>query len=211
MSNSVNKWRSIEHAVAYLQRADSIPHRAEGEAALLEEIRPDVRRVLDLGTGDGRLMTLVLARAPQAQGIALDFSKTMLGRCRERFQLDPRVEVREHDLSYPLRESGEFDAIVSSFAIHHLPHERKRALYGEVWQLLRPGGVFCNLEHVSSPTEVLHEAFLQAIGVAVEEDDPSNQLLDVETQLGWLRAIGFGDVDCLWKWREMALLRGEKK
>src|SRR5207247_1013382 len=121
---------------------------------------------------------------------------------------DRRADVVDHDLDDPLPDLGRFDAVVSSFAIHHCSHERKRALYFEVFEALVPGGVFANLEHVSSPTPGLHERFLAAIGSNVDDEDPSNQLLDVETQLRWLREIGFADVDCHWKWLELALLAG---
>jgi len=84
----------------------------------------------------------------------------------------------------------------------------KRELYGEVLALLRAGGVFLNLEHVASPTDRLHDAFLAAIGYTRETEDRSNILLDVEAQLRWLRELGFDDVDCHWKWRELALLGG---
>jgi tRNA (cmo5U34)-methyltransferase len=74
--------------------------------------------------------------------------------------------------------------------------------------MLDPGGVFCNLEHVASPTPRMHEEFLRALGLTAETEDPSNKLLDLETQLQWLREIGLGDVDCCWKWRELALMVG---
>src|SRR3954447_19784949 len=207
----VNLWDSPTHALEYLARADSIPHRAEGEAELLEWLPIAPGRVLDLGSGNGRLTALVRLAYPEADAVALDFSDTMLGELRGRFGGDARVTIVGHDLDDPLPPAlGRFDAIVSSFAIHHLRHQRKRALYAEAFALLRPGGVFCNLEHVDSPTPALHERFLSALGVPPGEEDPSNKLLALDTQLSWLRAIGFDDVDCHWKWRELALMAGTR-
>jgi tRNA (cmo5U34)-methyltransferase len=206
---TVNLWTESSHARDYLEHRRDIPHRDEGYAALLEFVPAAPRRVLDLGTGDGHLLAQVRDAHPGAAGVAVDFSAEMLGRARDRFAADPDVTVVEHNLDDPLPDSlGNFDVVVSAFAIHHVSHERKRALYGEVRDLLEPGGVFCNLDHVSSPTEALHEAFLASLGKSSSSDDPSNQLLDVETQLRGLRELGFESVDCHWKWRELALLAG---
>jgi tRNA (cmo5U34)-methyltransferase len=206
----VNLWPSTDHVRDYLGRADQISHRTEGESALLELIPRETRRILDLGTGDGRLLALVRSEHPGTEAVAVDFSPAMLEVSRKRFDGDSRVRVVEHDMDSSLPALGNFDAVISSFAIHHLVHERKRALYAEVFALLNAGGMFCNLEHVSSPTPRLHEEFLLRIGFTVETEDPSNKLLDLEKQLGWLREIGFTDVDCLWKWRELALLAGRR-
>ena len=205
-----NLWTSAEHALSYLAKADSIPHRTEGEAVLLEEIPKTVQRVLDLGTGDGRLLALLKIQCPSVESVAIDFSPTMLEAAKNRFQDDSTVKIINHNLTDTIPDNGTFDAIISSFAIHHLSHNRKRSLYVEIFNLLEPGGIFCNLEHVASPTVRLHEKFLEAIDMTPSQDDPSNQLLDVETQLKWLRNTGFEDVDCYWKWLELALLIGIK-
>jgi tRNA (cmo5U34)-methyltransferase len=207
----VNLWTKTDHALEYLGRADSIAHRTEGESSLLEFIAPTTRRILDLGTGDGRLLALVKREHPNTEAIAIDFSPAMLEAAGKRFAGDSSVAVITHNLDDPLPDWGKFDAVISSFAIHHVAHERKRALYSEIHERLNAGGVFCNLEHVASPTPSLHEEFLRQSGFTPETEDPSNQLLDVETQLQWLREIGFADVDCQWKWRELALLAGRRR
>jgi tRNA (cmo5U34)-methyltransferase len=205
---SVNLWSRADHALDYLERADSIPHRTEGESSLLEFIPQTTRRILDLATGDGRLLALAKRDHPNSKAIAVDFSPAMIEAAKKRFANDSSVAVIIHNLDNPLPDLGKFDAVVSSFAIHHLAHDRKRSLYSEIHGLLNAGGIFCNLEHVSSPTPTLHEEFLRAIDKTPETEDPSNKLLDLETQLRWLREIGFVDVDCHWKWRELALLAG---
>jgi SAM-dependent methyltransferase len=209
--DNVNLWRDAEHALAYLQKRDSIPHRAEGYAAMLEVVPERVERVLDLGTGDGNVLALVLSERPGAAGIGLDFQDEMLDRARERFAGVDGVEIGRHDLDDSLRaDLGEFDLVVSSFAIHHLVPDRQRALYGEIFDRLRPGGVFANVEHVASSTERRHVEFLYAIGSGPEGDDPSNKLVPVASHLAWLDGFGYADAECLWKWRELAVVTGSK-
>jgi tRNA (cmo5U34)-methyltransferase len=207
-----SEWQTVDHVLAYLTRADKLPHRTEGERVLLDQIPTNAKRILDLGTGDGRTLALVKLHRPNAEGVAMDFSEPMLEKARSRFAKDPTVTIMKHDFSLhlPASELGSFDAVVSSLAIHHLTHPRKKELYTEIFNLLNPKGVFCNLEHVASPTESLHLKFLTLVGQTPETEDPSNKLLNVETQLRWLRKIGYADVDCYWKWMEVALLVGFK-
>ncbi|MCZ7536876.1 MAG: class I SAM-dependent methyltransferase [Acidimicrobiia bacterium] len=210
-ASRVNRWVDAAWAERFLSERDEIPHRADGFAALLEVLPERVGRVLDLGTGDGFALSMVLGERPGASGVGVDFQPAMLARAAERFDRDDRVELIEHDLDLRLPDSlGIFDLVVSSFAIHHCSPDRQRSLYAEVYDLLEPGGMFVNLEHVASPTRALHEEFLGAIGKTPEHDDPSNQLVEVVPLLGWLVEAGFTDADCLWKWRELALLTARR-
>jgi tRNA (cmo5U34)-methyltransferase len=203
-----NDYIAAEHAMAYLAGADNIPHRTEGESVALSFIPSTSRRVLDLGTGDGRLLSLVLAHCAGATGLGVDSSATMLEAARDRFQENDRVAIQLHDLNDSLLGLGRFDVVVSSFAIHHCSDARKRSIYEEIFQLMEPGGVFLNLEHVSSATAALHQRFLKELGITPEQEDAGNILLDTQSQTRWLREIGYVDVDCYWKWLELSLFGG---
>ncbi len=206
---ATNLWVNEEHALSYLRERESLPHRVDALEVLCELLPERVERVLDLGTGDGITLELVLAARPDATGVGLDFGAEMLRRAEERFAGDARVEIGRHDLELPLPgELGTFDLVVSSFAIHHLAPGRQRELYGEVFERLRPGGRFVNAEHVASPTEELHREFLASLGRTSYDDDPSNRLVALEQHLTWLNGLGFVNSDCFWKWRELAVVSG---
>jgi tRNA (cmo5U34)-methyltransferase len=206
-----SEWTTAKHSLRYLDLADRIPHRGEGEAALLEQLHSHrARHILDLGTGNGRLLALLRQALPEAEGVGLDISPTLLQAARERFADEKRVHLESHDLNDELPELGRFDVVVSSLAIHHVPDRRKRSLYREIFECLEPGGAFFNLEHVTPGSPALHSQYLAAIGLSPGDEDPSNQLAPVETQVRWLREIGFLNVDCYWKWLELALLGGTK-
>lgn len=211
-SNEFTNWRSENRVKRFVSTIDNRPHVKEISAFFYEEIPTNVHNVLDLGTGDGRILDMVKQKNPNVRGVALDFSEPMLERAKQRFQNDKSVKIIKHDLNDPLPKGiGEpFDLVISGLAIHHVDHERKKLLYIEIFDILTPKGLFLNLDNVSMSTEALHQKFLAAVGMTPQEDDPENRLLDVYTQLEWLRQIGFKDVDCLFKWLEVALLAATK-
>src|SRR5690349_5715301 len=126
---NVNLWDTPEHVLDYIQRREnSIPHRAEGEAALLEHLPARAARILDIGTGTGRLIGIAKQRWPEGEAVGIDFSPPMLELSRARFATDSSVTIIKHNLDEALPELGVFDVVMSSFAIHHVSHERKRSL-----------------------------------------------------------------------------------
>ena len=199
-----------------------------------------VARVLDLGCGDGVLAAAVRGRYPDARITLVDFSEPMLAAARARFA-DPnpaaggalefvRADFGDTGWLAALPDAAPFDVVVSGYAIHHQPDARKRALYAEVFGLLRPGGVFVNVEHVASGSPRLAAlsddlfvdtltAFHARAGTGKGRDEvarefvyrpdkAANILAPVEDQCAWLRAIGFVDVECAFKVFELAVLTG---
>ncbi len=195
---------------AYLTRQDRPDHPRNHAYAALGDVladQPRARTAIDLGCGDGRTTALALDRCPDLEQVtAIDGSPAMVARARQRFATEPRVDVVTHDFDLSLRglDLPPIDLAVSAFAIHHVEDDRKRSLFAELHDLLRPDGLFANLEVVTSPSPEEHAEFLAAIGRPA--DDPEDRLAGAADQLRWLEEAGFTEVACPWRWKGYALL-----
>jgi tRNA (cmo5U34)-methyltransferase len=217
----------------------AIPFAREQFAVMLQIVangRQPVRRFLDLGAGDGVLSAVLLARYPAAEPVLVDFSPPMLDAAKERLApLAKQPAFVNADLATPVwREAvaayAPFDAVVSSFAIHHLEDERKQTLYGELLDLLTPGGSFAHIEHVAPDTPWMERAFEAAMVDAIWEygrrsdpaltrdaaaaayasrlDRDANRLVSLEAQCAWLRDAGYTQVTAPFRWYEIAVFGG---
>jgi SAM-dependent methyltransferase len=207
-----HEWREQARSERWLEIRDRLPGGAQMREVLLNDVIGDrrPRRVLDLGTGGGALVADVRSVAPEAEAYGLDISPPLLAAARMRFAGEKGIHFREHDLAETLpTDHGRFDLILSAWVIHHLPDRRKQALYREAFDLLEPGGFFCNMDLVALPTAELQRRAL-SVFASMDEEDSSDQPAPVDTQLGWLRESGFENVDCYWKWLATAMLVGER-
>src|SRR5687767_6365805 len=235
-------WRDpgVAGAFAERRRGGVLGTEAQVETMvrLIREVPREQLTVLDLGCGDGFLLQMVMQAIPVSRAVALDGSPAMLERAEVRFQdlglFSDLVDYVEADFNNPAWRASlpcdRFDVVVSGFAIHHSEDDRKRALYEDVFYLLKPGGVFVNIEHVSSESPLGERLFEDAyaenltrhrrsrgeeieLGQVREEirtrpDRDANRLAPIGIQLKWLREIGYRDVDCYWKHYELAALAG---
>ncbi|HYJ12760.1 MAG TPA: class I SAM-dependent methyltransferase, partial [Thermomicrobiales bacterium] len=212
-------WQREETVASYGLSSKGIPF-VEAQFDLIERVLrahgATPATILDLGSGDGIAAQAIIDRFAVERAVLVDFSPPMLELAEKRFAESPvdtitiDGDLLSRDWLPVVTALGPYDLVISRYAIHHLPHERKRSLYADVFEVLSPGGWFINLEHVQSVSKRYQDAFEGLLidgihRVATDErtrddverafhqrqDAETNILAPVDAQCDWLRAIGF--------------------
>lgn len=235
MNTDASIWQSADAVTDFLTgMRGAIPFAGQQllvTGNVLAAGRP-VRRVLDVGCGDGVVTAAVLARFPEAEVVGVDFSKPMLDAARQRLGGRVNYVLRDFTVADWAADLGRFDAVVSGFAIHHHPDECKQAIYRAIHSVLHLDGWFVHIEHVAPASFISRRLWEQQMVDAIlayhhkqdatttyedvyrqfveRQDRDANILTPLCVQLDWLTDIGFVDVDCFFKSYELAVFGGRK-
>lgn len=217
------EWEDYDHQIR-----ESIPFYDQALATLLRVVREGVAvpdRILDLGVGTGNLAHLLLGAFPDAHLTGVDLvpnyielAARRLAAYREHVSL-LRADLIEFDL-----EPSRYDLIVTSFAFHHISDQNKRLLYARISESLSRGGCFVNADFVDSASPSWRAAFdriridhMRESGWSEEQIkrryvDHRNLEIPVpmEAQLEWLQEAGLVDVECFWKYLNLAVFGGRR-
>lgn len=190
--HGLHDWSSKEYVRDWATRQDRYEDERRPQFQMIADAIPFTRdtaiQILDVGAGYGALTQFLLEQFPNATALCQDGSEEMarLGR-RRMAAWKGRVEFVIADFSKPgwsRAIDGSFDTVVSTIAIHNVRVPGIiEAIYKEVFELVKPGGCFLNLDLVFVP---------------------------LAKHLGWLRATGFSEVKSNWHDGREALFGGMK-
>jgi len=219
---SRGSWQSTEYAAQWasedvLAPVLELPRRLS--AALVRDAGVDVAHVLDLGAGPGAYLEEMLESFPAARGTWMDASEAMLEMAGQQLaRFGDRVSYVVMDVEALDPAAFEpADLVVSSRVLHHFTPDSLGRIYQAVAEILKPGGLVCNLDHVGSPGDYWHDAYrrvrAELIGRRKEALKPHRQdgpLPPASVHLDAMTAAGLGHADVPWRLLMTALMVARK-
>jgi tRNA (cmo5U34)-methyltransferase len=170
------------------------------------------KRVLDLGGGTGALAAAIAERFPAVEVEIWDTDPEMLGLARARCaRFGARVHLVERSFSKPLTKC---DAVAACIALHHVKDMAVKAtIYANIFNALRPHGIFVNADTAVCVTPALREHAYALWAKSMGPHGISNKKARAHfaswaredyyppliTELRMLSDAGFREPECFWR------------
>ncbi|HKJ32733.1 MAG TPA: class I SAM-dependent methyltransferase [Balneolales bacterium] len=237
----MENWKTQDLASIYIEGvrgAIPLPNaQIEILLRIIRSFKPELTSFLDLGCGDGFLGCTLYSHWPDSKGLFVDYSEPMIEAAKskcESYQNQSRFFVQDFgkaDWIHHIAQDFPVDVVISGFSIHHQNNDSKKRLYREIFsKILKPGGIFLDLDQVSSASQDMENVFddyfldhvkqfqektkanisIDKISEEYYKDKQNNKLASVKDQCEWLRNIGFTHVDCFFKAFELSIFGGLK-
>ena len=175
--------------------------------ALVADSGIDVRRVVDLGSGQGTYLERFLDAFPTADGTWVDANDAMRELAEERLAaFDGRIEYVLGDVErLDELELHRASVVTSSRVLHHFSAESLQRVYRAAHDLLEPGGFLFNLDHIGAPGDWdpryrrIRDQFTGPRKSELKPHRHDYPLAGPDEHLRWIEAAGFETPDIAWR------------
>ena len=217
------KWKNYDEVIRKI-----IPYYEESLSAIIDvlvEMGTYPKSILDIGVGTGNLALKLLRAFPEASLTGIDLVEDFIEATESKLSdYSDRIQLVNSDIN-DFEFNASYDLVVASFVFHHLTDEHKLKLYREIYRSLNAPGSFVNADFVDSGSPYFGKIFdelrmdqMREQGLSenyVEENYVEHRKIEiptpVERQMSWLREIGFQEVECIWKYLNLATCIGTKR
>jgi tRNA (cmo5U34)-methyltransferase len=195
----------------------AVPRYDEMLSRLVDYLPGSASNVLELGCGTGNLSLALAERYPEAALTFLDAAPEMLATTHARLEAEHTASARRArfvETSFEKIDStfGSFDLVTSSISLHHV--KDKESLYGNIYTLIRPGGMFRFSDQLHGGTDAIHALnwqrwleFCRSQGNCSEEEVTSllehaaahDHYTPLQEHFRLLTGAGFIGLDCVWR------------
>ncbi len=163
----------------------------ETKKTIADNLDKDTIEILDLGAGTGLELIHVFELFPNAKVKVIDISEKMLEKLKER-NFSNQVTTICGDFFQ--EEFGKnFDAVISTSALHHFKIKEKKELYKKIYECLKEDGQFINCDKIALTQEIENQQ-LYELENEIEKYKHIDTPLTLEHELELLEQTGFKDI-----------------
>ena len=163
----------------------------ETKKALADSLDKDVKRVLDLGGGTGLELIHLFELFPSAEVTVIDITENMLEKLKKRSFADHVTTICGDFFEIEFGEN--FDAVISTSALHHFKKEEKLKLYKKIYDCLKENGQFINCDKIALSQEI-EDGQLYELEHNIENHKHVDTPLTIEHEIEIFKRVGFKEI-----------------
>jgi ubiquinone/menaquinone biosynthesis C-methylase UbiE len=197
---------SVDAAITYDPVTQYVlpPNETWVRKGLIERIRCQPRRILDLGCGTGSTTLLLKKAFPQAEVIGIDLSPYMLVVAADKaIQANLAINFKQANAEQTGFPDASFDLVTASLLFHETPPLIACNILQEAFRLLKPGGEVLILD--GNQATLNQTDWLMQIFEEPYIHDYAAGSVDT-----WMTTAGFGEVNTEEVWWVNQVTRGVK-
>lgn len=170
---------------------DSHSTYMETKKTLADNLDKDTKKVLDLGAGTGLELIHLFEMYPDADVTVIDITENMLKELKKR-PFGNKVNTICGDF-FEVEFGNDYDAVISTSALHHFKKEEKKKLYKKIYDCLKKNGQFINCDKIAL-TQEIEDKQLYELENNIDNYKHIDTPLTVEHEIEVLKNVGFSDI-----------------